>query len=191
MITLNRSLVDDWVQNMREELSFEAASKVLNLDRQSMQELIDLALIGFRRRWLAEDGSAGQWRVEKGELFRFVRRIIYAVPSVGHSGPSVSLREFRQTHHLRTFDLGLAVKALLLGQLDARGWSDDLCLRDLKFEEKDLLTLFSAAEALDRIRRARLGESKVRSGQHSKRWTPREQRALESLNLGSRPPEIP
>ena len=186
MITLNRTLVDEWILNMREELSLDAASRVLKLDRQSMQEVIDLGLIGFRRRWLAEDGSAGQWRVEKGELFRFMRRVIYAVPARGRPGPSVSVREFRQSHHLQGFDLGISVKALLLGSLDATGWSDDLCLRDLRFNEADLLSLFSSAQAVDHIREAHLGESKVSSGQHSGRWTPRERYLRELLAVPSK-----
>jgi hypothetical protein len=186
MITLNRTLVDEWILNMREELSLDAASRILKLDRQSMQEVIDLGLIGFRRRWRAEDGSAGQWRVEKGELFRFMRRVIYAVPARGRPGPSVSVREFRQSHHLQSFDLGISVKALLLGSLDATGWSEDLCLRDLRFDEAELLSLFSSAEAVEQVREARLGESKVMSGQHSARWTPRE-RVIMGV-LGIKPP---
>lgn len=187
MITLSRGVVDDWITNMREELSLEAAAQVLKLDRQSMEELIDLGLIGFRRRWQAEDGTAGQWRVEKGDLFRFIRRVIYAVPAGGRPGRFVSIREFRQSHHLADFDLGVAVKALLLGALHPLGWSEDLCLRDLRFDEAELLSLFSSAEAVEQVREARLGESKVMSGQHSARWTPRE-RVIMGM-LGIEPPQ--
>jgi hypothetical protein len=154
MLTVNRDLVDDWLFNMREELSLDAAARVLGLDRAAMDEVMELELLGFRRRFQrSTDAPQGQWRVEKGEIFDLYQHILSTM-SPSMVGDTLSVKEFRRSHHMRAFDFGILLKGVLLGRLKPAGWGGDLGLRDLAFERRVLLDFFGTATDIEAIRRA-------------------------------------